>query len=76
MVEHTEGIAERLDRFLLHTFIYERIQNLKTWNSYLGTSDHAAIFLEWSEENDHIALPFKFNHTWLEDKYFVELVNK
>ena len=46
----------------------------RAWTHRSGISDHFPIVLEWIDQQKPCAYPFKFNHTWLENEEFVQIV--
>ena len=40
-----------------------------------GISDHFPIVLEWIGQQKPRGYPFKFNHTWLDNEDFVQMVH-
>lgn len=66
--------AKRLDRFLIHEQIVEKLGSVQPCivNNY--TSDHQPIILTWHHGDTRFGMPFKFNRVWLEDPKFEELV--
>jgi len=69
-------IAKILDRFFVQSYLIERLNQLKTYSFYIDIFDHDMIILEWSSSNELKALPFKFNHMWLREPKFLELVRE
>jgi hypothetical protein len=71
-----EGVAKRLDHFLIIDSLLDKQLTIKQWIGFGGISDHYPIFLEYRQGTKKPANPFKFNKTWLEDDSFLGLVKE
>eukprot|EP00253_Pinus_taeda_P006323 PITA_06323 len=69
-----EGIAKRLDRFLVHSSLLVRMENLEASTFYSEASDHDAILLQWRGATNINSLPIKFDHSLINDTDFREMV--
>eukprot|EP00253_Pinus_taeda_P005909 PITA_05909 len=67
-------VAKRLDRFLLHEQLVEKLRLVQSniVNNYI--SDHRPIMPTWCCGDLRYGMPFKFNQVWLEDLEFEVLV--
>jgi hypothetical protein len=69
-------IADRLDRFLVHsTFM---LLGLTLSSSILphSVSEHKPIMLDISHDKNLEPIPFRFSSAWLQDESFQDLVTK
>ena len=69
-----DGISKRLDRFLLSDQLVSSLQRYRVWTHRCGISDHFPVILEWTDQQNHCAYPFKFNQSWLENNDFIHMV--
>lgn len=69
-----EGIAKRLDRFLMAGQLAKIVGRYRSWICQDKILDHLPLLLELDFENHSNIYPFKFNHTWMEDDSFGSLV--
>ena len=69
-----DGISKRLDRFLLSEQLISSLPRYRAWVHRSGLSDHFPIVLDWLDQQKPSAYPFKFNHSWLENEDFVQMV--
>lgn len=60
-------IAKRIDRFIIHASIIEKLGMSVSSIGNDFTSDHRPIFLEWRGKDFRFDYSFKFNRTHLED---------
>lgn len=67
-------IAKRLDRFILHEIIIDRLGMPFTSIGNDFISDHTLIFLGWRGKGFRKGYPFKFNRLCLEDTDFNEAI--
>lgn len=67
-------IAKRLDKFLIHEELVDRMGILKSevYNTFI--SNHLPITLIWCAELNMKGLPFKFNQIWMDDPDFNILI--
>lgn len=72
----TTYVAKRLDHFLSHEKLIERLGDFCTEIISNFTSDHRPISLQWRNTGIRKGLPFKVNRSWLEDLEFNELVQE
>lgn len=74
-----EGVAKRLDQFLISEKLLHSIKVYRFWvlNDGLvsGISDHKPIVLQLGVSQKALHLAFKYNHTWAHEKAFIDLVN-
>jgi len=68
------ALARRLDRFLMKGPLIHRLHTYKQWVSIGGISDHSPIALEIQGPNQKPKAPYKFNHMWLQDPSFSNLI--
>lgn len=71
----TQGLGKRLDRFLINSSLYDRLERIWSWGVATGASDHKAICLEFLTQAKRTIYPFKFNNSWLEEPEFCELIS-
>jgi hypothetical protein len=69
-----DGVAKRLDRFLLAEGLIESLALVRQWVSCGGESDHSLIVLELCGRGRRAPSPFKFFEGWLSDPDFQALV--
>jgi len=69
-----DGVSKRLDRFLINNHFNEGKFRSKSWTINSLISDHNSICLQLESSNFVSKYPFKFNHAWLKEDDFVELV--
>eukprot|EP01018_Ginkgo_biloba_P039380 Gb_12932 [translate_table: standard] len=69
-----ERITKRLDRFLVSESLLEDTLRLKQWVGSRGESDHFPVLLVLTEVGKRPPSRFKFNHGWLAEDDFVQLV--
>lgn len=67
-------LTKRLDRFLIHDRLIDRlgIPTSKIILSFI--SDHRPISIQWNHLGHRNGFPFKFNRVWLEDAQFNNLI--
>jgi len=70
----SDGVAKRLDRFLLTEQLVGKVDKYRVWHEHSIISDHVPVCLQLDVESHDSHYPFKFNHMWLEDPEFVEMV--
>jgi hypothetical protein len=68
------GIAKRLDRFLIHEDILQPIQRIQSWVCSNECLDHFPILIELYLPGKEIESPFKYNPRWFLEANFKELV--
>eukprot|EP01018_Ginkgo_biloba_P022601 Gb_35090 [translate_table: standard] len=61
-----DGVAKRLDRFLVSEVIMVEAERIRSWIDSGGGYDHNPILLQIERQNDRPTSPFKFNLMWLE----------
>jgi len=72
--EGSIGISKRLDRFLLnHMFMGDNYRS-RSWTINSLISHHNPICLQVEGSKFLANFPFKFNHSWLKEAYFKEMV--
>lgn len=69
-----DGITKWIYRFLVHLHLCHRMQNVQSTTFFLDVSNHYPILLEWGDEKNMNLVPFKFNHMWLNEPEFNDLV--
>ena len=69
-----EGISKRLDRFLLSDNLVSLLARYWVWAHRYGVSDHFPVLFEWLDHPVSCAFPFKFNHSWLDNGDFVQMI--
>lgn len=70
-----EGIAKRIDRFLICQSLSILLPNLESSILIENILDHKPIMLAWSWDLDVRSFRFKFNLRWLQMKEFDLLVH-
>jgi len=68
------ALARRLDRFLMKGPLIHRLHSFKQWVSNGGISDHSPIAMEIQGPQLKPKAPYKFNHLWLQDPSFTNLI--
>ena len=68
------GIAKRLDRFLLGVSLIDKLDKYMTWADFNNFLDHYRIICQFEAHDNIVKIPFKFNYGWLKEKGFKELV--
>lgn len=68
-------IAKRIDHFIFHASIIDKMGMPISSIGNAFTSDHKPIFLSWREKGFRLGYPFKFNRIWLEDPAFNEIIS-
>ena len=69
-----EGISKRLDCFLLSDQLISSLPRHRVWAHRCGISDHFLVLLEWREQQNPCLYPFKFNHSWLGNLDFINMI--
>lgn len=69
-------ISKRIDRFILHVSIIDRMGMPYSSIRNVFISDLRPIYLSWKEKGFRNGYPFKFNISWLEDPGFNEVITK
>lgn len=69
-------IAKRLDCFLLHDLLIERLGLVSFEIISCHISNHRPIILHWCRKDFHWGLPLKFNRIWLDDPSYSDIVKK
>lgn len=71
-----EYISKRLDRFMIKDQLVSGLTDLQysVYPSFI--LDHLPILLSWTGDKGRKAYPFKFNHTWLLHKDFIDIIHK
>ena len=69
-----EGICKRLDIFFLSFNLVNLLARHRVWAHHFGISDHYPVLLEWIDHPVSCPLPFKFNHSWLSNEDFVQMI--
>eukprot|EP00253_Pinus_taeda_P012528 PITA_12528 len=59
-------IAKRIDRFLVHSSLIDKLGMPLSYIELAFISDHRPIVLKWRESGFRLGYPLKFNRTWLE----------
>jgi len=77
-MEDFEGayIAKRIDRFIIHISIIDKMGMPFSTIENVFISDHKPISLSWKEKGFKYGYHFKFNRTCLEDPAFNEEITK
>ena len=70
------NIAKHLDRFLMFENLWNVLGRFKPWAYSIGVSNHKALVPQLDFGNPISHYPFKFNHTWIEEQSFCDLVRK
>eukprot|EP00253_Pinus_taeda_P025511 PITA_25511 len=68
-------LARRLDRFLIKVNLMNQLHYYKQWVGSGGISDHSPIYLEVFGPHPKPKAPFKFNHVWLQDPEYINMVS-
>jgi hypothetical protein len=69
-----DAISRRLDRFFVAAEYCSSPELPASWVEYPFFSDHAPIFLQLRSPDRLISPPFKFNHNWLTEVDYTDLV--
>eukprot|EP00253_Pinus_taeda_P006944 PITA_06944 len=67
-------IAKRIDRFLVYNNIIDVLGMPHSSVENILVSDHRPIMLTWPPSGVKMGFPFKFNHTYLHEPTFNELI--
>lgn len=67
-------IGKWLDKFLVHENLLEQLGYMCSCISSETLSNHAPIFLQWKGDRIWKRVPFKFNHSWLSEPEFCQLI--
>jgi len=67
-------VAKRLDRFILHVSLIDKMGMPFSSIEKVFISDHRPIVLGWKEKGFRKGYSFKFNRTFLEDPAFNDLI--
>eukprot|EP00253_Pinus_taeda_P027952 PITA_27952 len=67
-------IAKRIDRFILHASIIDRLGMPFTTTGNVFISDHRPILLNWREKGFRKGYSFKFNRSCLEEPEFNDII--
>eukprot|EP00253_Pinus_taeda_P035296 PITA_35296 len=70
------ALARRLDKFLMKGPLIHRLHSYKQWVSNGGISDHSPIAMEIQGPQLKPKAPYKFNHLWLLDPSFTNLITE
>eukprot|EP00253_Pinus_taeda_P025948 PITA_25948 len=70
------ALARRLDRFLMKVPLMQHLHHYKQWVGSGGISDHSLIYLEVFGPHPKPKAPFKFNHVWLQDPAYINMVSE
>lgn len=54
--------------------LLERLGNFRSWVENIEISNHMLVLFQFEVGYERSRTPFKFNHSWLEEKSFIELV--
>lgn len=68
-------LARILDRFMIKVPLMNQLHHYKQWVDSRGVSDHSPIYLEVFSPHPKPKAPFKFNHGWLPDPSYINLVS-
>jgi len=71
-----EGVAKRLERFLITESLLDKQLTIKQWIDFGGMSDHYPTILEYKHRSKKPTNPFKFKKNWLEDDSFLVLLKE
>ena len=69
-----DGISKRLDRYLLSDQLISSLPRHRAWAHRCGISYHFPVLLEWMDQQNPCAYPFKFNQSWLGNEDFIQLI--
>ena len=69
-------IAKRLDRVLVAENLILSAKGFRSWIETYFLSDHSPICLHLENDVEKGNYPFKFNHSWIEEPNFKDLVHK
>jgi hypothetical protein len=72
----TDGIAKRLDHFLLDDSLFNNNFKVRSWVINSTISDHNPICLQLDSFSHNSKPPFKFNSTWIKDQDFASLIKQ
>jgi len=68
------ALARRLDRFTMKGTLIQHMHYYNRWVGTDGISDHYAIYLEILGPHNKPKSPFNFNHGWLQDPSYINMV--
>ena len=68
------SIGKRLDRFMVVGILMPLLSQHRYWSRSSKISYHYSICLDWMEVVGNPSYPFKFNHMWLKEANFTELI--
>jgi len=69
-------VSKRLDRFVVVEKIFVDTNKIKYLVEEGRSSHHSIVLLHIEKRDNKPHGPFKFNHTWLEDEDFINLVSQ
>ena len=69
-----EGICKRLDRFMLSYNLVSLLAKHRVWAHHSGVSAHYPVLFEWIDHPVSCPFPLKFNHSWLTNEDFVQMI--
>ena len=69
-----ETITKRMTKFLLFGEILRKMERCRSWREIGGGSNHLPILLQMDKGERKPTNSFKFNHHWLQDHNFVNLI--
>jgi hypothetical protein len=65
------GVSKMLDRFISLEYLFSFVLLVKS-----SVDEGGHLVLKINLEFDSLPSPFKFNHIWIEEEYFVSMVKK
>jgi hypothetical protein len=69
-ISHLGGVAKRLDQFLVHNALLQRVERYQNWFGKVRCLDHFPIVLELDKDGEKLGAPFKYNLIWYEEEDF------
>jgi hypothetical protein len=67
-------VAKRLDQFLAHNALLQRVERYRAWVSKFRCSNNFRIVLEQGKDGEKPGAPFKYNPSEYEEEDFQSLV--
>ena len=59
---------------MLSDHLISLLARYRVWAHRSGVSDHFPVLFEWLDHLVSCAFPFKFNHSWLDNEDFVQMI--
>lgn len=69
-------VVKRSDQVLVVDSLLQSFEKYRPWLELENLLDHQPIWLQLDHRKNWKTIPFKFNHNWIKDKEFTDLVKK